>query len=347
MHFDDDFEAYATFKTNDPEDPINPLTSALQAPPNWHEIIFERDFFKTVDRLCEQRLYDLYAQEAASNYVIIELAKNRFERLKGFAGKSAPSTYLYRICKNLVEEYARKHYGRLRPPSWVKSQGAHWIALWRELVLTKRTPYEIKLRYLEQARLCDNKQSAAANDPETFEHLSELEAAIKEMKARLPWHKYQTPTQTTLSPSLEIQEPQPNSPYREDTQPISYKSLSMESPETLYQQQELRSLEQIIYQLVMVPTDDSEIDPTHKMNHCIRSGGCAACVRELRAELGLSALALQLLGLRYCHNLSIAVIQKRVGLSRKQIDKLMTQSVTRIRAVLALNGFSACIDGAV
>ena len=72
------------------------------------------------------------------NYVIEKLSEDDWCRCKEYKGMSKPTTFLFTLVSNLVEEFARVKFGRPRPPSWLKKQGELWVDLWKVICLERQ-----------------------------------------------------------------------------------------------------------------------------------------------------------------------------------------------------------------
>lgn len=73
----------------------------------------------------------------AVNYVLEKLSEENWSKLKGFAGKSSPKTYMIKIISNLLNEFSRVRFGRPRMPVWVIKKGPTWQMIW-EMAFKKR-----------------------------------------------------------------------------------------------------------------------------------------------------------------------------------------------------------------
>lgn len=105
---------------------------------NWHSIIFDPSWLSQLEQLAAKRFCDVVTAEESVTYVLEKLSENNWRRLDSFAGGAQPTTYLHSIALNLIEEYARKRYGRLRAPEWLKREGGPWIRIWRMLCLERQ-----------------------------------------------------------------------------------------------------------------------------------------------------------------------------------------------------------------
>ena len=86
-----------------------------------------------INRLASRRFAsDVIAEEAAL-FVINGLEDNNWQRLKHFSGNASLATYLSTLTFRLLEDFARKKFGRLRPPLWIRNLGGVWELLFRFL----------------------------------------------------------------------------------------------------------------------------------------------------------------------------------------------------------------------
>jgi hypothetical protein len=86
-----------------------------------------------INRLAGRRFArDVIAEEAAL-FVINRLEDNDWQRLKGYGGKASLTAYLSTLTFRLLEDFARKKFGRLRPPLWIHNLGGIWELLFRFL----------------------------------------------------------------------------------------------------------------------------------------------------------------------------------------------------------------------
>jgi hypothetical protein len=86
-----------------------------------------------INRLANRRFTsDVIAEEAAL-FVINGLEDNNWQRLRDFSGNASLATYLSTLTYRLLEDFARKKFGRLRPPLWIQNLGGVWALLFRFL----------------------------------------------------------------------------------------------------------------------------------------------------------------------------------------------------------------------
>ncbi len=123
------------------------MDSELNHKPVWKDLVFDKQFLSKVDQLTLKRFGNVAIAEECSTYVIETLSKDNWERCEKYQGLSKPTTFLYSILVNIIEEFSRKKYGRPRPPVWLKNQGDLWVSLWRSLCLERQLIPSIIDRY--------------------------------------------------------------------------------------------------------------------------------------------------------------------------------------------------------
>jgi DNA-directed RNA polymerase specialized sigma24 family protein len=95
-----------------------------------------------INRLAERRYRDQLLAEEAALYVIDMLEKDDWKILRNFRGGARLQTYFSTVVYNLLEDFSRKRFGRVRPPPWLKKLGGVWLMLYQLLCLQR-------LSYLE------------------------------------------------------------------------------------------------------------------------------------------------------------------------------------------------------
>ena len=110
---------------------------------DWALIIFDSRFMASIDAMAAKRFVQPVLAEEATTAIIEGLSANNWQRLTGFGGKSQPSTYAYTVASRVMEDFARKKFGRPRPPQWLQEMGQVWITLWRMLCLERQWPQMI------------------------------------------------------------------------------------------------------------------------------------------------------------------------------------------------------------
>lgn len=96
--------------------------------------------WELVDRLARRRFTDEVLSEEAALYVLERLEKDDWSLLRQYRGKARLKTYFSSVVYNLLEDFARNRFGRVRPPLWLRKLGGVWLWLYQVLCL-ERSPY--------------------------------------------------------------------------------------------------------------------------------------------------------------------------------------------------------------
>lgn len=145
-----------------------PLTKDL--PTDWSEIVLQEKFISAIDKLSKKRFFDESLAEESTSYVLEYLSEDDWKRCKNFQGRSQPSTFLISLSSNLIEEFARKKFGRPRPPVWLKEQGDLWVKIWQAICLERQMLQTVIDRF------CHNAMSPAET----------IQSIIVTIKSRIP-----------------------------------------------------------------------------------------------------------------------------------------------------------------
>ncbi|VAW96235.1 hypothetical protein MNBD_GAMMA22-1262 [hydrothermal vent metagenome] len=183
---------------------------------NWHSLVFGSGWLQKLDKLAARRFAEGGLAEEATTYVIDKLSADEWQCLASFQGQCKPESYLYTVTSNYLEEFARKRFGRLRAPEWLKQQGTLWLQVWKMICLERQLiPSVIE-------HLCSK----------NIRDVSVIKNAITTIKARLPWcgsdsHREQaantTEIQDDYNPTIIIATN--DSPERELTETVYADSL--------------------------------------------------------------------------------------------------------------------------
>lgn len=138
---------------------------------HWPELILSPGWLAKLDHLARTRFGQPGLAEEASTYVIDRLSEDDWARCRTYSGQARAETFAQVLAVNLLEEFARKRFGRPRPPTWLQREGELWVRLWKMVCLERQlVPSVID-------RLCAGTQ----REP------SFVRRAITVIKARLPW----------------------------------------------------------------------------------------------------------------------------------------------------------------
>lgn len=138
---------------------------------SWPDIIFHPDWMRRLDRMAGRRFPDPVTAEEASTFILDQLSHNNWQRCDSFNGSSQPETWLFSVAANLLEEFARKRFGRARPPAWLQQQGELWVTIWHFLCLERHMAESI----------IDRLSHDGSREPNLLHNI------IRTIRARLPW----------------------------------------------------------------------------------------------------------------------------------------------------------------
>ncbi len=121
-------------------------SNQLGSSTDWPSVVFDPAFMAGLDRMAAKRFVQPALAEEAVTAMIEALSENDWQRLLGFSGKSQPSTFAYSVAGRAMEDFARRRFGRPRPPAWLQELGHAWVRLWHMLCLERQWPEAIKNR---------------------------------------------------------------------------------------------------------------------------------------------------------------------------------------------------------
>lgn len=90
-----------------------------------------------VDRLAQRRFANQTLAEEAALQVMEDLAHDDWQVLRKYRGAARLQTYFSSVVYNLLEDFARQRFGRVRPPLWLKRLGSVWLQLYQLLCLER------------------------------------------------------------------------------------------------------------------------------------------------------------------------------------------------------------------
>lgn len=106
--------------------------------PSWQQQALSH--WPMINRLAARRFPQGELAEEAALFVMDKLAEKDWLRMRSFAGQSSLATYLAAVTFRLLEDFARKRQGRIKPPLWVRRLGGIWMSLFRLLCLERFSP---------------------------------------------------------------------------------------------------------------------------------------------------------------------------------------------------------------
>lgn len=98
--------------------------------------------WETINRLARRRFPQGALAEEAALFVLEALARDDWQKLSAFTGRSQLSTYVTAVSLRLLEDFGRSRFGRIKPPLWLQRLGGMWLTLFRLLCLERFSPAE-------------------------------------------------------------------------------------------------------------------------------------------------------------------------------------------------------------
>ena len=104
--------------------------------------ISERFFqhFHLLEYLAGRRFKTGILAEEARNYVLDALSGNDWEKLRKYRDTGSFKAYLAQLIVRLLEDFARRRFGRKRPPAHVVVRGALWVRLFQLMCIEGYSP---------------------------------------------------------------------------------------------------------------------------------------------------------------------------------------------------------------
>ncbi|MBJ6136981.1 RNA polymerase sigma factor [Marinobacter litoralis] len=113
---------------------------------DWSSVVFDPAFMAGLERMAAKRFVQPGLKDEAVTAMIEVLSEDHWHCLQSFNGKSQPSTFAYAIASRAMEDFARRRFGRPRPPAWLQELGHAWVKLWHMLCLERQWPETIIAR---------------------------------------------------------------------------------------------------------------------------------------------------------------------------------------------------------
>ncbi len=136
---------------------------------DWKKKTLEQ--WERINKAAVRRFGDNSIAEEAALAVMEGLEANEWQRVGGYNGKAAFSSYVMALTARLLEDFARTRFGRVRPPLWVKTMGGIWSKLFIALCLER-------LKVSEAVEVVFQRQLTAAR--------KEIEDAAYSLLGRIP-----------------------------------------------------------------------------------------------------------------------------------------------------------------
>lgn len=278
---------------------------------DWPALVFNEASMKAFEKLAKKRFNEGVLAEEAVTHVLEGLSANDWGRCKAFKGNARPTTYLYSLASNLIEEFARQRFGRPRPPTWLQEQGELWVQMWKLLCLERQLLPSIL------DRLCANGAREA----------SFLENVARTIKARMP------------NCGLSAMDHQ----LTEDISMISDAQQSAADPDESEFAHENAEITEVVIMLRSVlaepasATDFSAETRASARDYVVER---AAQLRRLKEELTLTDEENVLLRMIFVDGFSKSAASKAMGMPSHQAGRIANAALARIGAAMRNCGLS-------
>ncbi len=93
--------------------------------------------WETINRMAARRYGEGALAEEAALAVIEGLQADDWRRVRAFDEQATFTTFVRSLIARLLEDFARKRFGRARPPLWVRTFGGIWEKLFTALCLER------------------------------------------------------------------------------------------------------------------------------------------------------------------------------------------------------------------
>lgn len=121
--------------------------------------------------MAQHRFGEGACAEEAALFVMNGLEANNWQRVQAFSGNASFPSFVSVLISRLLEDFARKRFGRVRPPRWVKALGGIWEKLFTALCLER-------LSSAEAVEVVYQRQFASSKD--------EIKDTASELLGRIP-----------------------------------------------------------------------------------------------------------------------------------------------------------------
>ena len=175
--------------------------------------------WETINSMASRRFGEGVLAEEAALAVFDGLNADNWYRLRAYNEKATFATFVRSLTARLLEDFARKRFGRVRPPLWVKTLGGIWEKLFTALCLER-------LPVLDAVEVVLQRQTVIGKN--------EIESAAYELLARI--------SDCGIHQGLEVAYKEENSSSGDQREPI---------PDRSVEEQQKKELFEAIFQLVL------------------------------------------------------------------------------------------------
>ncbi len=271
---------------------------------DWKNTVLSDKYLNTVAKLAVRRFTSNTVAEEATSYVIDYLSSNNWQRCRQFQGNSNVDTFLYTLATNAIEEFARKRYGRVRPPVFLQNLGKSWVRLWQQLCL-ERIPDTVIVN-----KLCRN----------GFKSDLDVIQAIKYVKAKIPrCGEY----------SVELENVEDINAYADNYSSEHFQHTeSITYSEDAYQREILSFLSSITWE-----KGESKLDRNLERENLVTKKKIDA-LKELKQSLNINEEEKLILQLVFVEGLSKTAASRAIGQPPHYSGRIVNSVLVRIRKAL-------------
>jgi DNA-directed RNA polymerase specialized sigma24 family protein len=284
---------------------------------DWQRFVFEPEagWVDRLTALARRRFCDDVIADEAFDFALGELAAGDWRRLRTFSGRSQPGTFLIAIFRRLLEDFARRRFGRSRPPRWVQLRGEWWMRLYRHLCLERLAPEAVVVQV-----------SQRPGEPRSE---ADVREAIGTLKARIP-----DCGQQVSEVSLEL--------APEAAGPVDGGNPE---PEAAPDREVLSQILLAVAYLLGAPDAPVEPSVSELARGAELSGRLASNLDGFARSLAFDAEDRLMLRLLYHDGLGFAAAGRRIGLPEHRVRRRHEAALARIRRALEAAGISTATLG--
>jgi len=153
--------------------------------------------WETINRMAVRRFGEGVLAEEAALAVIDDLKADDWHRLRAYNQKAAFATFIRALAARLLEDFARRRFGRVRPPLWVKTLGGIWPKLFIALCL-ERLPVGDAVEVVLQRQSSTGKKEI---DEAAYQLLARIPDCGKQQGLEVPFEE-ENPLDGTVGQSV-------------------------------------------------------------------------------------------------------------------------------------------------
>lgn len=275
---------------------------------DWQAFVFDSSA-NWIDRLtaiARRRFGNGSIADEAFNFAFERLSADNWNMLTQFSGRAHPGTFLVTVFTNELEDFARRKFGRPRPPAWLERLGDLWLRIFKLLCLERQEPETIV------DRLC----AGQLRDP------NDIRQIIKTVRGKISDCGKRTGEMVT------------------DQVPDMGGDIdAVADPETIITRTDLAMLFRVLNSVLR---GDVNAEPPHVSAAADTLAHTAfGKLASLRDALTLSAEECLILRQIYQDNVSISAVARGLRQPDHQVRRNAQRAVTRLRDALHAAGLTA------